>query len=53
MIKRTHGQLYKYEEKLHLKQLSEERENKKKTIIQQLEAGMIKVEELKELIESL
>lgn len=53
MIKRTHGQLYKYEEKLHLKQFSEERENKKKTIIQQLEAGMIKVEELKELIESL
>ncbi|KAF5073815.1 putative DNA-binding protein [Proteiniclasticum sp. QWL-01] len=53
LIKRTHGQLLKYEEKLGMKRLSEQTEEKKKRIIQELEAGGWSDEAVIRLIESL
>lgn len=53
LIKRTHGQLLKYEEKLGMKRLSEQTEEKKKRIIQELEARGWSDEAVIRLIESL
>ncbi|MFB0958501.1 MAG: putative DNA-binding protein [Clostridiaceae bacterium] len=53
LIKRTHGQLLKYEEKLGMKRLSEQTEEKKKRIIQELEARGWFDEAVYRLIESL
>lgn len=53
LIKRTHGQLIKYEDKLSLKGRSEEREETKRKIIQRLEAEGRMDEVLRALIDSI
>lgn len=53
LIRRTHGQLLKYEEKLGIKRLSEASEEKKKTLIRKLQAQDQLDEEIVSLIESI
>lgn len=53
LIKRTHGQLLKYEEKLEIKKQSETIELKKKQLIEKLEAQAKLDEEIRQLIESI
>lgn len=53
LIKRTHGQLLKYEAKLGIKQLAETTELKKKQLLELLESQNKLDEEIKALIDAI
>ena len=53
LIKRTHGQLLKYEAKLGIKQLAETTELKKKQLLELLESQNKLDEDIRQLIETI
>lgn len=53
LIKRTHGQLVRYEEKLGMKKLSETLEQNKKLLLEKLEAKNQVTDEIRHLIDAL
>ena len=53
LIKRTHGQLLKYEAKLGIKQLAETTELKKKQLLELLETQNKLDEDIRQLIETI